>query len=424
MRTAPSPGNAPASSSAAGTTSAPAPPASSTSPAAPSSSSSPWASCCRSLGAEKLAQIKREFQAQCGVYGPDTAIGLVPNLLASRIANRLDLQGSAYTLDAACASALVAVDHACRELADGRSDLSLAGGVHLCHDLVFWSVFCQLGALSRTQAIRPFDRRADGLLMGEGIGMTVLKRLADARRDGDRIYAVIRGTGVASDGRDLSLMLPRVDGQVLALTRAWQMAGLEPGTVGLVEAHGTATPAGDAAELETLRRVFGPSQPGAERAVLGSVKSMIGHTMPAAGAAGLIKAALAAYHGVRPPSLHCEEPNPAIEATRFRVLAQAEPWEAGHRRAAVNAFGFGGINAHVVLEAHPEGRASRPESRGCGGPGGAAPRGAFPGRPPGSPRRRPQRWGGALAPRRVRADAGQAGRRPGHGGGGPCPPWP
>lgn len=309
------------------------------------------------LGPEQLGALKRDFQARCGVYGPDTAIGLVPNLLASRIANRLDLRGAAYTLDAACASALVAVDHACRELAAGTSDLVLTGGVHLCHDLVFWSVFCQLGALSRSERIRPFDRRADGILMGEGIGLLVLKRLEDAERDGDRVYAVLRGTGVSSDGRDVSLMLPSVEGQVLALERAWRAAGLEPATAGLVEAHGTATPAGDAAELETLRRVFGPADPARERSVLGSVKSMIGHAMPAAGAAGLIKAALAAYHGVRPPTLHCEEPHAALGATAFRALTAPEPWEAPLRRAGVNAFGFGGVNAHVVLEAPGAARA-------------------------------------------------------------------
>jgi acyl transferase domain-containing protein/phosphopantetheinyl transferase len=303
------------------------------------------------LSDAELAEVKHEFQAQLGAYGPDTAIGLVPNLAASRIANRLDLHGPAYTVDAACASSLLAVDHACRDLQSGRTDLALAGGVHLTHDVTFWSVFCQLGALSRSQQIRPFDRRADGLLMGEGVGIVVLKRLADAERDGDRIYAVIRGTGVASDGREASLMTPRVEGQVLALEEAWRMAGLDPASVGLVEAHGTGTPAGDAAELATLARVFGAPQ--AERAALGSVKSMIGHAMPAAGAAGLIKAALAVHHGVLPPTLHCEEPHERLSSTRFRVLSQAEPWEHHRpRRAGVNAFGFGGINAHVVLEEH------------------------------------------------------------------------
>lgn len=302
---------------------------------------------------EELAAVKREFQARCGVYGPDTAIGLVPNLVASRIANRLDLGGSAYTLDAACASTLVAVDHACRSLLSASADLVIAGGVHLCHDPVFWSVFSQLGALSRHQQIRPFDRRADGLLIGEGLGMFVLKRAADARRDGDRIYAVIRGVGLASDGRDVSLMTPRVEGQMLALERAWTAAGLSPATLGFLEAHGTATPAGDAAEIATLGRFFGTAPNDAARIPVGSVKSMIGHAMPASGAAGLIKAALAVYHGVRLPTLHCDEPNPALDATRFRPLAVAEPWDADVRRAAVNAFGFGGINGHVILDAEP-----------------------------------------------------------------------
>ncbi len=301
------------------------------------------------LSETQIAEVKRDFQARCGTYNADAAIGLVPNLLASRVANRLDLGGSAYTIDAACASTLLAVDLAVGELREGKADVALAGGVHLCHDVAFWSVFSQLGALSRTQQIRPFDRNADGLLIGEGIGMFVLKRLADARRDDDRIYAVIRGTGTSSDGRDTGLMAPGVEGQVLALTRAWQDAGLDPATVGLVEAHGTATTAGDTAELSTLARIFGPTN--GDRVPIGSVKSMIGHTMPAAGAAGLIKAALAAHHGVLPPTLHCSDPHPLLERTRFRPLAAAQPWPSDLRRAAVNAFGFGGINAHVILDA-------------------------------------------------------------------------
>ncbi|MCB9727188.1 MAG: polyketide synthase dehydratase domain-containing protein [Deltaproteobacteria bacterium] len=308
------------------------------------------------LGEADLARVKAEFQSKLGGYGADTAIGLVPNLTASRIANRLDLHGPAYTVDAACASALVAVDQAVSELASGRVDMALAGGIHLSHDVAFWSVFCQLGALSRNQQIRPFDRRADGLLIGEGTGVVVLKRLADAERDGDRIYAVVRGTGTASDGRASSLMVPRVDGQRMALERAWGAAGLDPATVGLIEAHGTATPVGDQAEIETLRAFFGPPEEGAPRAGLGSVKSMIGHAMPAAGIAGLIKAAMAVYRRTLPPTLHAEEPLPAIAHTRFRLIAEAEPWvsRTGSLRAGVNAFGFGGINAHVVLESHGE----------------------------------------------------------------------
>ncbi len=324
------------------------------------------------LSAERLTEIKQAFQARSGVFGGDTAIGLVPNLTASRIANRLDLGGAAYTVDAACASTLVAVDRACRALATGEDDVVIAGGVHLCHDPAFWSVFSQLGALSRSQQIRPFDRRADGLLIGEGIGMLVLKRLADARRADDRIYAVIRGSGIASDGRDVSLMTPGVEGQLLALERAWQSASLDPATVGLIEAHGTATVAGDAAELETLARFFGPLAGANARVPMGSVKSMIGHAMPAAGAAGLIKAALAVYHGVRPPALHCEDPHPALAATRFRAIAAGEPWDDGPRRAAVNAFGFGGINAHVIVDAPDASKARRRSARADAAAVGAA----------------------------------------------------
>ena len=305
-----------------------------------------------------LRRVKDDFQSRLAPERPEASIGLVPNLAASRIANRLDFQGPAYTVDAACASALIAVDRGIGELRSGRCDLMVVGGVHHCHDLTLWSVFTQLKALSTAQTIRPFSNDADGILVGEGTGMFVLKRLADAERDDDRIYAVIRGSGVASDGRDASLMSPRPEGQVLAVRQAWQASGLDPTTVGLIEAHGTATRVGDAAELETLRSVFGPADPKRQRAGLGSVKSMIGHAMPAAGAAGLAKAAMAIFHHELPPTLHVEDPNPAVAATNFRLIESAEPWLSdGPRRAGVNAFGFGGINAHLVIEEHGSNRA-------------------------------------------------------------------
>ncbi|MGY4964917.1 beta-ketoacyl synthase N-terminal-like domain-containing protein [Streptomyces sp. 900105245] len=317
------------------------------------------------LSAAQLDRVRTAFTERLGPDSPDSAIGLVPNLAASRIANRLDLRGPAYTVDAACASSLVAVDQAVTELAVGRCDVMLAGGVHHCHDITLWSVFSQLRALSPSQRIRPFHRDADGILIGEGTGVVVLKRLADAERDGDRVYAVIRGTAVAGDGRTAGLVSPDPGGQARAVRQAWRAAGLDPaapGSIGLLEAHGTATPAGDSAELSTLATVFGPrgSLGEGRRPVLGSVKSMIGHTMPAAGVAGLVKAALALHHGTLLPTLHCDDPHPALAATRFRTLERAAPWEtdAGGpvRRAAVNAFGFGGINAHVVLEEPPGAR--------------------------------------------------------------------
>ncbi|MFF7241016.1 beta-ketoacyl synthase N-terminal-like domain-containing protein [Streptomyces collinus] len=313
------------------------------------------------LSSAQLDRIRAAFTERLGPDSPEAAIGLVPNLAASRIANRLDLRGPAYTVDAACASSLVAVDQAVTELTTGRCDMMLAGGVHHCHDITLWSVFSQLRALSPSQRSRPFHRDADGLLIGEGTGIVVLKRLADAERDGDRVYAVIRGTGVAGDGRTAGLVTPDPGGQARAVRQAWRAAGLdpaEPGSLGLLEAHGTATPAGDTAELTTLADVFGPATAeDGDRPVLGSVKSMIGHTMPAAGVAGLVKAVLALHHATLLPTLHCDDPHPALAATRFRTLTRARPWETGParpvRRAAVNAFGFGGINAHVVLEEAP-----------------------------------------------------------------------
>ncbi|TXJ74676.1 4'-phosphopantetheinyl transferase superfamily protein [Streptomyces lavendulae] len=339
------------------------------------------------LSADQLDRVRAAFTERLGPDRPESAIGLVPNLAASRIANRLDLRGPAYTVDAACASSLVAVDQAVTELTSGRCDLMLAGGVHHCHDITLWSVFSQLRALSPSERIRPFHRDADGILIGEGTGVVVLKRLADAERAGDRVYAVIRGTGVAGDGRTASLVSPDPGGQARAVRQAWRAAGLDPAaprSLGLLEAHGTATPTGDRAELTTLAEVFGPGTGLAdeERPVLGSVKSMIGHTMPAAGVAGLVKAALALHHATLLPTLHCDDPHPGLGATRFRTLARARPWDPDPgeptRRAAVNAFGFGGINAHVVLEEAPAARRTAAPGRT---PAPAARRTAAPGRP-------------------------------------------
>jgi len=312
-----------------------------------------------------LNDVRLAFQEQLGPPRPEGMIGLVPNLAASRIANRLDLAGPAYTVDAACASSLVALDQGMGELRSRRCDLVLVGGVHHCHDVTIWSVFSQLGALSASGSIRPFSRHADGILIGEGTGILVLERLADAERLGHRVHAVVRGSGVASDGRGTSLMSPQVAGQVLALERAYTDGGIDPASVGLVEAHGTATTVGDGTELETLTRVYaGRTGP---PIVVGSVKSMIGHAMPAAGAAGLIKAVLAVRDGVLPPTLHAsDEPHPGVAGAGARLVGTAEDWAEpdGVRRAGVNAFGFGGINAHVVVE-QPPGSASpaRPRRR-------------------------------------------------------------
>jgi 3-oxoacyl-(acyl-carrier-protein) synthase/malonyl CoA-acyl carrier protein transacylase/phosphopantetheinyl transferase len=303
------------------------------------------------LSNEKAERVKKEFQSRKGRFGADTAMGLIPNLVASLVSNRLDMGGPAYTVDAACASSLVAIDHAIKELVSGNCDVMLAGGVHACQNAPFWSIFSQLGALSRKEQIRPFDRRADGLLIGEGCGFVVLRRLEDAVREGHRIYAVIKGVGICSDGAGASVMSPSVKGQSRAILRAWENAGVDALQLGYIEAHGTGTPLGDRVELETLTAVFGRGA-SLPKVGIGSVKSNIGHAMPAAGIAGVIKTALALYHGKLPPTLHCEEPAEALAGSRFVPVQEVVDWVGSGLplRAGVNAFGFGGINAHVVME--------------------------------------------------------------------------
>jgi len=303
----------------------------------------------------ELAQIRAELKAGLPAFNSDTSAALVPNIITGRITNRLDMMGANYIVDAACASSLVAVDHAVRDLQTGRCDLAIAGGVHASTPPVILVIFSHLKALARSGKIRPFDARADGTLLGEGVGMVVLKRLEDAERDCDRIYSVVKGVGISSDGKALGLLAPRLEGEVLAIERAYQTAGVSVGAVGLVEAHGTGTLVGDATELEALETAFGRRVGALPDIALGSVKSMISHTMPASGIAGLIKTSLALHHKVLPPTI-CEEPHSRLSDpdTRFYLNTEARPWVHGDirtpRRAGINAFGFGGINAHAVLE--------------------------------------------------------------------------
>jgi acyl transferase domain-containing protein/phosphopantetheinyl transferase/acyl carrier protein len=308
------------------------------------------------LTAAQMRELKRAIRSKLPGFAPECAPGLIPNITTGRVANRLDLMGPTYTVDAACASSLIATDLAVRDLLDGRYDLMIAGGAHICSEVPFLQVFAAMGALSRSSCIRPFDQDCDGTLAGEGVGILILKRLEDAERDGDRIYAVIRGVGTSSDGRAKGVTAPRREGEELALRRAYEMCGVPPETVELIEAHGTGTPVGDPTEIEAMMQVFGPRNGGPPNCAIGSIKSMIGHTMPAAGAAGMIKAALALYHKVLPPTLNCRRPLELLFGNdcRFYVNSETRPWIHGGmdypRRAGVNAFGFGGVNAHVVLE--------------------------------------------------------------------------
>ena len=285
--------------------------------------------------------------------------GLLGNVVAGRISKQFDLGGTNCVVDAACASSLSAINLAGLELATGRSDMVVTGGVDTFNDIFMYMCFSKTPALSPSGDARPFDAKGDGTTLGEGLGMVVLKRLADAERDGDRIYAVIRGVGSSSDGKGEAIYAPSASGQQKALRAAYREAGVTPDSIELLEAHGTGTKVGDAVEVSALREVYGE----ADRpwCALGSVKSQIGHTKAAAGAAGLIKAALALYNKVLPPTIKVNEPLPEVTGGRtpFYINTDKRPWISaeGHpRRAAVSAFGFGGSNFHCVLEEHDAAR--------------------------------------------------------------------
>jgi acyl transferase domain-containing protein/NAD(P)-dependent dehydrogenase (short-subunit alcohol dehydrogenase family) len=279
--------------------------------------------------------------------------GLLGNVVAGRIANRLDLGGTNTVVDAACASSLGALSQAVMELQTGRADMVLTGGMDTFNGIFMYMCFAKTPALSPTGDVRPYDAGGDGTILGEGLGAIVLKRLSDAERDGDRIYAQIRGLGSSSDGRGKAIYAPSAKGQIKALKRAYADAGCEPSSVQLIEGHGTGTRVGDGVELDALSEVFADVDPGATRPYIGSVKSQIGHTKAAAGVAGVIKAVMALYHKVLPPSLKIAKPHPKLEQSPFQLTERAQPWlSAGGqpRRAGVSAFGFGGSNFHCVLE--------------------------------------------------------------------------
>ena len=281
--------------------------------------------------------------------------GLLGNVVAGRISNRLDLGGTNCVVDAACASSMSAIHLSVMELTSGRSDTVITGGVDMLNDIFMHMCFSKTMVLSTTGDARPFSQDADGTVLGEGIGLFVLKRLEDAQKDGNRIYAVIKGVGSSSDGKSQSIYAPRIQGQAKALKMAYDEAGIDPSTVELIEAHGTGTKVGDEVEFQALKGLFGQTENNHRRCALGSVKSMIGHTKAAAGAAGLMKAALSVYHKVLPPTLKANQPDPKlnIHQSPFYLNTQSRPWfskKEHPRRAGVSAFGFGGSNFHVVIE--------------------------------------------------------------------------
>ncbi|WP_291881081.1 beta-ketoacyl synthase N-terminal-like domain-containing protein [Chryseobacterium sp.] len=286
----------------------------------------------------------------------DSFPGILANVIAGRITNRLDLGGRNYTVDAACASSLAAIDLACQELVLGKSDMVLAGGADLHNGINDYLMFSSTHALSRKGRCATFDSEADGIALGEGVAILVLKRYEDAVKDGDRIYSVIKGVGGSSDGKALGLTAPRKIGQVRALERAYTQAGISPASVGLVEAHGTGTVVGDKTELSALTNLFSRSGALPGQTHLGSVKTQIGHTKCAAGLAGLIKASLAVYHGVKPPTIHLQQPNAYYNSitSPFAFNAETGIWPDKKRYAGISAFGFGGTNFHTVIANHPK----------------------------------------------------------------------
>src|SRR5439155_2924191 len=270
-----------------------------------------------------------------------------------------------FTTDAACASGLAATFAAVRGLQAHDYDAAITGGVDRNMGVSAFVKFCKIGALSAT-GTRPFDAGADGFVMGEGAALFVLKRLSDAERDGDRIYAVLLGVAGSSDGRGKGITAPNPVGQRLAIERAWENAGINPADASYVEAHGTSTRVGDAVELTSLTDVFGKAGAAPGTVALGSVKSNIGHLKAAAGPAGLFKMVHSLHGRVLPPSLNFVQPNPNVDwdATPFRVNTSLREWPAPPKGAAraggVSAFGFGGTNFHLVLEEYVPGR-YRPE---------------------------------------------------------------
>jgi len=321
------------------------------------------------LGEDETQAICDRIADHYVEWKESTFPGLLGNVVAGRIANRFDLGGTNCTTDAACASSFSALWMAANELSLGASDLVITGGVDTTNDPFLYTCFSKTPALSLTGDCRPFSEDADGTMLGEGIGMVALRRLADAERDGNRIYAVIRGIGTSSDGKATSVYSPRSAGQAKALRRAYESAGYGPDTVELVEAHGTGTKAGDPPEFASLSTVFDESgRTDRQWCALGSIKSQIGHTKGAAAAAGLIKVVMALHHKVLPPTIKVRRPADKLDVGRspFYLNTEARPWirDHGHpRRASVSSFGFGGTNFHLTVEEHDSPRERTPRLR-------------------------------------------------------------
>jgi acyl transferase domain-containing protein/NAD(P)-dependent dehydrogenase (short-subunit alcohol dehydrogenase family) len=285
----------------------------------------------------------------------DTMPGELSNVIAGRISNALNLTGQSISVDAACASSIASFQEAARGLRCGDFDMVVAGGSDFMMGPSPYIKFSKIGALS-PDGSRPFDAGANGFVMGEGSGIFILKRVSDARRDGDKIYAILTGIGASADGKGKGITAPNPKGQTLAISRAFKEAGYDPDTVQYVEAHGTSTVVGDLAEMEGLLSIWGNNGIKNSSIGLGSIKSNIGHLKAAAGSAAIVKLALALSKKILPPSINFNTPNPNIPFGKipFRVVTEPEEWPAGingnPRRGNASAFGFGGTNFHAAFE--------------------------------------------------------------------------
>jgi len=300
------------------------------------------------------AEVSDEAADRMPEWTEESFPGTLLNVIAGRISNRLDLGGSNRVVDAACASSLAAIQIAVADLQAGRTNMAITGGIDLDQTPHSYTAFSKTQALSPKGVSRPFDRKADGIVLSEGVVLFVLKRLSDAEREGDRIYAVIRSVEGSSDGKGRSLTAPRPAGQRRALDRAYSAAGIDPASVGLYEAHGTGTAVGDRAELETVTQVLTDAGAAPQNCAIGSAKALIGHTKSAAGAVSMMKVAMALHHRALPPLHSLREPlDPLLrQDSPVTVYGQPTPWlsDGLSRRAGVSAFGFGGTNYHAVLE--------------------------------------------------------------------------
>ncbi|MFC4061552.1 SDR family NAD(P)-dependent oxidoreductase [Planomonospora corallina] len=307
---------------------------------------------------ENLARNKRAWDTRHGI---GLAAANSPNYVATGVSYRLNLRGPSLTVHTACSTSLVAFHLACEALRGGECDMALAGGVNVEHPPATGYLGMD-GFTSPDGHCRPFDADANGTVWGSGVGVAVLKRLEDALADGDHIHAVVRGNAINNDGAGkVGFSAPSVDGQASAIAQALGLAGIDPRTIGYVEAHGTGTALGDPIEVTALSSVYLRDTRDRGWCGIGSVKSNIGHLSQAAGIISVIKAVLALKHGLIPPTINYERPNPAIDFgdTPFYVASTLSKWETGGgpRRAGVSSFGIGGTNAHVVLEEAPRAEA-------------------------------------------------------------------